>query len=388
MPCLFLAELDHASAQTPLSLYPTAPTQPVASLPAQIGGSIYHLVQPTYGCQDPRATRALTDTATARLNDPDWLQFFVSEGKCTRISTKTSWDELSGSGDMVLLQEHGRPGSIPLFFRSDLLSAAQDTVPPSTASVDASTPGPDPVLSANVPPAGTTQDTAPDAASYTATPSDAFTQGQADRKAWDSWVSGLRGDYRAGAEDWARQWGSPGAGSCETPGASQGGTSVGGTSQDWRDGCFAARLRSVASDMRRQTEPFYAQGWNAPFGSAPPGSEPVAAGPSAKDLAERKTASFKAGQADRKKWDTWFSGFLGDYRTGAAYWFAQRDTPSRGTCANAIMTQTWRDGCEMAKRKLADYAAHIQNDPLYTKGWNAADAERAPPKQASNVSQN
>jgi len=346
---LTLASEGRAVAQTATSLTQTAPGSTVT----------YHMVQPTYGCQDPRATRALTDPVTARLTDPDWLHFFTSEGNCTRVSTSSTWDMLSASGDMALMQEHGRAASAPLFFRANLLSAAQDALPTPDTAPQAG-PSSDSPVAAGVP--------------SQADPVGAFAEGQADRKTWDGWLAGLAGDYRAGAEDWARQWGSPGRGSCEPA----------NKSQDWQEGCLAARLRSLVSDTRRQAEPYYAQGWNAPFGSAPPSQTALTASP--KEQAERKSASFRAGQADRKKWDSWFSGFLGDYRAGAAYWFAQRATRPRGNCANMTMTQTWRDGCEMARRKLAEYDARLETDPIYAKGWDGANADNAAPKQPQGAS--
>ncbi len=337
------------AAQTATNLPQTAPGN----------GVTYHLVQPTYGCQDPRATRALTDPATARLTDPDWLHFFTSEGNCTRISPNSNWDMLSASGDMALMQEHGHASAAPLFFRSSLLSAAQDSTPAADAASDPNASSGDSVATAVPSPAD---------------PVGAFAEAQADRKTWDGWLAGLTGDFRAGAEAWARQWGSPGRASCD----------VAPASQDWHDGCLAARLRSLASDTRRQAEPYYAQGWNAPAGSAPPSQPALAASP--KDQAERKTAAFRAGQADRKKWDSWFSGFLGDYRAGAAYWFAQRTARPRGNCANMTLTQTWRDGCEMARRKLAEYDARLETDPIYAKGWDATTADNTAPKPPSGPS--
>jgi hypothetical protein len=138
--------------------------------------------------------------------------------------------------------------------------------------------------------------------------------------------------------------------------------------------------------MRRQSEPYYAQGWNAPFGSAPP-ANPATAASGAPDEVLRKSVSFKAGQADRKKWDAWFSGFLGDYRTGAAFWLAQWEAANpAATCANMAMTQTWRDGCEMAKRKLSAYDARIKSDPIYVRGWKA-DETAADTKQATALTQ-
>jgi hypothetical protein len=343
-----------AEAQMPSVQTPTAASPPT-----------YHGGPPTFGCQDPRAERALTDTATARPNDTDWLHFFMTEGKCSRVSPDKSWDMLSSTGDMLVMQEHGHPAAPPLFFRPDLVSATPDpnpitppVAPPATA--DASAAPPDAASNAAPP------DIQPNG---TASPTEAFAEAQADRQAWNAWLASLQGDVRAGADDWTRQWGSPGAGSCDTP----------GKSKDWQTGCQTARLHAVASDLRRQSEPYYAQGWNALPGSAPPADPRVTAAAAAQEAAERKTASFRSGQADRKKWDAWFSGFLGDYRAGAEYWFGQWRSNGGGNCANMAMTQTWRDGCEMAKRKLAAYDTRIKTDPLYVAGWQSVGDPAAAP---------
>jgi hypothetical protein len=320
----------------------------------------YHPAQPTFACEDPRATRALTDPTTARPQDAEWVKFFLTQGKCTRVSASSEWDMVSVDGDIALMQDHRHPDAPPLFLSYAALVAG-NTSPPNPAGTDA--PGP------NAPGTNDTNPSsnAPDPSAPPATPSDAFTDGQAARRAWDDWLASLQGNDRAGAEYWTRQFSSPGAGTCESA----------SMPPEWHDGCVGARLRSLASDVRRRSEPYYAQGWNDPTALAPPPQVASAATPP-KEESEQSKPSFRAGQADRKKWDEWFSGFLGDYRAGAAYSFNKWTTAPgpvpRDTCTDQQKTETWRDGCEMARRKLAAFDARRQSDMTYLKGWGTIAA--------------
>jgi hypothetical protein len=338
----FAAALVAAALVARGAILPAARADDVSAPPARI----YHVLKYTFACQNPRAVRALTDPLTARPQDRDWVSFFVTEGKCSHVNPSSDWEKLSADGDLALMVNRAHRAWGPLFFRNDTIDEGHDAPP-----------APDPTIP---------------------TVSAAFTDGQAARRAWDEWLNGLQGEQRAGAEDWAKQWAAPEAGLCFN-------SSQHSLTKDWQGGCLAARAHSVASDVRRRSEPDYAQGWNSP--EADPAAGPVVPDPAAaaavsadiarakRDAEDRKTASFKAGALDRKRWDEWFSGFLGDYRDGAAFWYAQLDKhPAPASCADPAHSESWRDGCKMAMRKLEGLAARRQTDPLYARGWDSAGA--------------
>ncbi len=306
---------------------------------------VFHVQKDTFGCQNPRAVRALTDPQTARPQDREWLNFFMTEGKCSRVSPSGEWEKLSADGDLALMLNHAHRSWAPLFFRFDTLDEGHDAAP-----------APDP--------------TAPAVSA-------AFSDGQAARRAWDDWFNALTGEYRDGAMAWAQQWAAPESGLCFN-------SSRHALTKDWQGGCLAARARAVASDVRRRSEADYAQGWNSPqtdtaAGPVVPDDAAAAAAKAEFDrarqeAADRKSAPFKAGAQDRRKWDEWFSGFLGDYRDGAAFWFAQLGKRPPGSCADQTRSESWRDGCQMARRRLEGLDERRQSDPLYARGWDSAGA--------------
>jgi hypothetical protein len=83
----------------------------------------------------------------------------------------------------------------------------------------------------------------------------AFRQGLSDRTAWETWLAGLSGAYRAGAEYWSGQRSIPKPGSCYGP--------TGQSLGDWTNGCVAAQQRLDPTDVRRKAEPDYKLGWNS-----------------------------------------------------------------------------------------------------------------------------
>jgi hypothetical protein len=95
--------------------------------------------------------------------------------------------------------------------------------------------------------------------------SPAFLQGQIDRQAWETWFTGINGDYHAGALYWSGQRSLAHPGSCATPPT--------GSGADWTAGCLAAQAKLAAPDIRRKAEPDYRLGWNNP---APSGTTPAA----------------------------------------------------------------------------------------------------------------
>jgi len=83
----------------------------------------------------------------------------------------------------------------------------------------------------------------------------AFSEGAADRHAWETWFISLRGDYRDGAFFWSAVRSNPSPGSCLA--------GQGQTSDAYRWGCVNAQKFLTQVDARRTTEPDYWRGWNS-----------------------------------------------------------------------------------------------------------------------------
>jgi len=109
-------------------------------------------------------------------------------------------------------------------------------------------------------------------------PSEAFQQGQADRKIWEAWINGQSGDTRAGADYWASHRNTPKPGTCNV-------ADNPGVSPEWGAGCAGARQQLAAIDVRRKAEPDYRRGFNA---------EPVKVALEQKSAAPVPTASSPA----------------------------------------------------------------------------------------------
>jgi hypothetical protein len=77
-----------------------------------------------------------------------------------------------------------------------------------------------------------------------------FQKGLADHTAWQKWVDGFSGEFRAGIEWWASQRSMPDPGSCAgTP--------------EFVAGCNQAKARLAPYDLLRKTQPDYKLGWNS-----------------------------------------------------------------------------------------------------------------------------
>jgi hypothetical protein len=81
--------------------------------------------------------------------------------------------------------------------------------------------------------------------------SPAFRKSLGDRTAWENWVTGLTGSFRAGALYWAKQRSSPNPGGCE------------GNNAEFSAGCNEARVRLNPSDALRKSDSEYRAGWNS-----------------------------------------------------------------------------------------------------------------------------
>lgn len=85
----------------------------------------------------------------------------------------------------------------------------------------------------------------------------AYQEGQADRRAWEAWISTLGEAERSGADWWASVRSSPHPPACSSA------TDKGDMSRAMA-GCAEAKSRLTQSDRRRRLEPNYKLGWNNP----------------------------------------------------------------------------------------------------------------------------
>jgi hypothetical protein len=76
-----------------------------------------------------------------------------------------------------------------------------------------------------------------------------YEKGFADHTAWQNWVEGYSGEFRAGIEWWASQRSISRPGSCE-------GTPL------FTAGCNEARARLAPLDKLRKSDDDYKLGWN------------------------------------------------------------------------------------------------------------------------------
>ena len=165
------------------------------------------------------------------------------------------------------------PGRVEWLTRADLVSMnvtiyddddSHETKPPGGGP---DRPAPAPVPSPAVAPIPSPIGPAP------LGPTAGYAAGRDDRRAWDSWLAGLRGASHDGALFAVGQLGVPHPVSCFGPN----GASLG----DFSRGCQAARQRLAPVEMRLRASPDYLAGWNGAAGPAGPGmagaGEPVQA---------------------------------------------------------------------------------------------------------------
>jgi hypothetical protein len=97
---------------------------------------------------------------------------------------------------------------------------------------------------------------------------------------------------------------------------------------------------------------------------------------------------YQHGAEDRTNWEKWFAGLsVGDYRSGAFYWTAHRNTTPRGSCVNARNESygEFTRGCLEAK-KFLDQIDQWRADADYKAGWNSyTPPAKSQPRQCSVI---
>lgn len=111
-----------------------------------------------------------------------------------------------------------------------------------------------------------------------------------------------------------------------------------------------------------------------------PTSQPPASSPAA-------PSAFAAGLAERRAIEQWFAALRGDFRTGAAYWAAQRRLPKPGSCyaSDGSSTGSWTEGCVAAQRQFASTDVRQKAEAEYRRGWNSFTGLEEIPVPPSSV---
>ncbi len=126
----FLSD-DDASALSASTVRASVPAAPAG---AEAGAGI-HTSATVFACANPRATRALGNKADPRQNDPGWVAFVKSDGRCFSVSPDQSWEQISVQGGLLLLRRTPPVvGEPPLFFLpSDIQREAPVALAPPSA---------------------------------------------------------------------------------------------------------------------------------------------------------------------------------------------------------------------------------------------------------------
>ncbi len=159
----FLSDDDAAAllqTTTAASSTPLAPASPTAGASDAGEGALLHTTGTAYACANPRATRAINNTADPRQADPGWVAFVKKDGNCFNVSSDQGWERISEEGGLLLLRRvPPTAGEPPLFFRpGDIAAPAQAATPEvTTVPLASALPAPSP------PPPDASAATAPDA---------------------------------------------------------------------------------------------------------------------------------------------------------------------------------------------------------------------------------
>jgi restriction system protein len=109
---------------------------------ASAGGGLLQTSSTVFACANPRATRAINNTADPRQQNAGWVAFVKSDGRCFEASPDQQWEQISTQGDLLLLRRTPPVvGEPPLFFRaSDIRQVVAQPAPavvePAPVTVD------------------------------------------------------------------------------------------------------------------------------------------------------------------------------------------------------------------------------------------------------------
>lgn len=73
--------------------------------------TLYHVLESTFGCGDPSATRTLTDPGETRRSNSSWLRNTIASGRCVTITPRSPWKLVSQDNGVALMEYAGTVGA-------------------------------------------------------------------------------------------------------------------------------------------------------------------------------------------------------------------------------------------------------------------------------------
>jgi hypothetical protein len=205
----------------------------------------------------------------------------------------------------------------------------------------------------------------------------AYSDGLADRTAYEQWFGSLESAEHDGATFWSAQRSKPHPPPCTASG--------GDPNTPWVAGCRAAQLRLAPVDARRRREPEYRLGWNA-YQETPPVAAVAAPSPPPASIPATNRA-YSDGFNDSKTWGKWFRSLVGEARKGAEKGaivplpISMCPDKNLRECHEIpciIPGETrdplWISGCQEARRLAVRREERKATDPEYKRGWESASA--------------
>ena len=204
----------------------------------------------------------------------------------------------------------------------------------------------------------------------------AFTQGVAERQAYEAWFAALEPATQGGAAYWAENRSRAAKGenvSCSPPGASW----------LWMQGCRGAMQTLSGSDKRRLADADYRAGWNSVPDPAPDlqtlhvrqqSPEQFSSQPSSPAPPVPSNPAFTQGVAERQAYEAWFAALEPTTQGGAAYWAENRSRAAKGenvSCSPPGASWLWMQGCRGAMQTLSRSDKRRLADADYRAGWNS-----------------
>ncbi|MBF0886937.1 MULTISPECIES: restriction endonuclease [Gluconobacter] len=107
-----------------------------------LADGVFHPAGQSYACVNPRATRALANHTDPRQNDPGWVHFVITDGRCFQVDPSEKWEQISQENGLLLLRrDPPRTGMPPLFFLPQQVSSGLPIPPQSSAEAPIDGPG-------------------------------------------------------------------------------------------------------------------------------------------------------------------------------------------------------------------------------------------------------
>jgi hypothetical protein len=102
------------------------------------------------------------------------------------------------------------------------------------------------------------------------------------------------------------------------------------------------------------------------------GSQPAPTPPNPPSFAPPEiNSAFVDGLTARVQFEEWLRVLQGDYRQGAEWWTAHRDTSPPGSCVSRSNGSDWSAGCQRAQALLTPSDQRSRSEPDFRDGWNS-----------------